>query len=211
MAGKVDLPSVPEEKRLLIEIKSNESYLPSVTCNTLQDKSTNDAVYLQSVEIGGKKALRFRFESEVGGYLGRRNPFTNLYGARTIEANWTKKYGEISPYEIYLTEDSELYAREVETGAIHTLTEQNDPEVFVRAHALVLAALGCYGTVTGSYSMKDLMLLGAKMLPNLTSPGESLPEKDRLTTFAPKRISPEQRTRHEREMEELRLGSPRLQ
>lgn len=168
---------IPEIARQLVtvDVDKHFAHLPNCSCPTPgAEEMFNDHVLVETVVDGGKRALRFQFQSEVGGPFGGPS-FTF----------WGRGYDFFAPYAIYLNENGELYLRRTPlsfagTHPVEDAGEQLRTDELSRMVVMVTSALGCVGTAHDDFALIALAQSIDAAAGRLSTVGGELPKHDQV-------------------------------
>lgn len=190
----IEIPEVAR-RTTPVDLDQNVSYMPNLSCPLVAAETVeDDRVIIETVTDGGERALRFQFESEVGGPFGVRNPLADFLASWGDIRNDTYQSFQAladafdalhlyAPYAVYLNESGEIYLKATPVSMFGTDPLQDDMAVLSvgdatelrRMAAILLGAISCHG-----YSEREGALVQWAQEMNgridaLTTKGSDLP------------------------------------
>lgn len=168
----IQIPDI-ERQLVTVDVDKHFAHLPNCSCPTPgAEEMFNDHVLVETVIDGGKRALRFQFQSEVGGPFGGPS-FTF----------WGRGYDFFAPYAVYLNEEGALYLRKTPLSLSGTRASEDSVKTYrtdalPRMTLMVASALGCVGTTHDDFALLALAQSIDAAASQLYTAGVELPKAD---------------------------------
>lgn len=134
---------IPEFKPVTVnvDIDKTAGHNATLTCGDQSvSRMSFDTVTISKSRVGSEAAIKFKFNSEVPGWLGRPVNYMTCVNEHIPLESWDST----SPYDVYWAVESEkLFA--VLNGELFALYSPSDESAEVRVRAILHTALWCAG------------------------------------------------------------------